>query len=78
MSSIDGFIEFTVVDASNPVRKDAAILFGSNFSSNRVFYRDSTIDAAGAEIAFNYQSNSWYRLVIEGSATQNIRAFVFQ
>jgi Bacterial Ig domain/Immunoglobulin domain len=73
-TSIDGFMEIWVLDAANSNRYDIVSLFGGSRSADRRFFVGSSIDGVYSSPSFNYQSNTWYRLVLEGDVAQNLRA----
>lgn len=74
--SIDGFIELSILDAATPTRIDSVNLFGSASSTQRYFNADSNIDPSANNYTMNYENNTWYRLIIEGSAAEDIRGYV--
>lgn len=71
-TGIDGMIELSLVDVSNPTRIDTAALFGSFGSAARLLQAESTIDGNYHESNFDYQNDTWYRLQISGSLTSPI------
>jgi len=66
-TSIDGFIELWILDAANSNRFDIFGLFGSSYSTSLRYFLGSTIDNVYQNPVFNYQNDTWYRLVISGS-----------
>src|SRR5579862_3443152 len=73
-TSIDGCIELWLLDAANSNRCDIVGLFGSWYSTSPRFMTGSTIDQSYFVPNFAYQNNTWYRLILEGSTNENIRA----
>jgi hypothetical protein len=73
-TSIDAFLEIGILDAANTTRNDILSPYGGNFSSTRIFAAGSSIDNVYRDTLFNYQNNTWYRLVLEGDPGQNLRA----
>ena len=76
-ASIDGFIEVWILDVANSNRFDIAGLFGASFSTDRRVYAGSAIDGSYTNPVFNYQNDTWYRLVLEGGTNENIRASLY-
>ncbi len=72
--SIDGFIELWILDTANSNRFDIAGLFGSYYSTDLKFFAGGSIDGSYTNPAFDYQNDTWYRLVLEGGTNENIRA----
>ena len=72
-TSIDDFIEVWILDPTNPNRYDMVSLFGAAYSTQPQFAVGSSIDNSFGSQAFNYQNNTWYRLVIQDLPGQNIR-----
>src|ERR1019366_9209714 len=75
-TSIDGFIEIWILDAANSNRFDVISPFGGNFGSTHVLFAGSSIDNSYNTLPFNYQNNTWYRLVISAMPGQGVRAAV--
>jgi hypothetical protein len=75
-TSIDDFLEIWVMDASNNARHDLVSPFGGAYSSERRFFVGSSIDNSYVQQPFNYQDNTWYRLVLEGAPGENLRASI--
>jgi hypothetical protein len=73
-TSIDGCIELWLLDAANSNRCDIVGLFGSYFDASPRFMTGSEIDQTYFVPDFSYQNNTWYRLVLQGSTNENIRA----
>jgi len=72
-TSIDDFIEVWVLDPTNPNRYDMVSLFGANYSTQPQFAVGSSIDNTFGSHFYNYQNNTWYRLVVQDLPGQNIR-----
>jgi hypothetical protein len=73
-TSIDSFLEIGIIDAANNSRYDITSPYGGAFSSSRRFAAGSSIDNSFSHTFFNYQNDTWYRMVLEGDPGQNIRA----
>jgi hypothetical protein len=73
-NSIDAFLEIGILDAANNSRYDITSPYGGDFSSSRRFTAGSSIDNSYNHAFFNYQDNTWYRMVLEGDPGQNLRA----
>jgi hypothetical protein len=72
-TSIDDFIEVWILDPTNPNRYDMVTLFGAAYAANPDFTVGSSIDGTYSTRSYNYQNNTWYRLVIQDLPGQNIR-----
>jgi hypothetical protein len=75
-SSIDGFLEIWILDAANSNRFDFACLFGGWYGTDRRFAGGSSIDGTTFEPVYSFADNAYYRLVIEGSSSENIHALL--
>lgn len=75
-TSIDAFIEIWVMDASDPTRYDIVSPFGSNSSTDLRFDAGSSITGFATDQSFQYQNNTWYRLVLHGATNENVRAAI--
>jgi hypothetical protein len=73
-TSIDAFLEIGILDAVNTSHYDITSPYGGVFSSSRRFAAGSSIDNSYHDSLYNYQNNTWYRLVLEGDPGQNLRA----
>jgi hypothetical protein len=73
-TSIDGFLEVGLLDASNNGRYDLIGPFGGSGGTDRQFTTGSSIDNVYTAPRYNYQDNTWYRLVLDAAPGQNIRA----
>jgi hypothetical protein len=69
-TSIDAFLEIGLLDPANNNRYDLVSPFGGSRSTDRRFTTESGIDNAGSSDPFNYQNNTWYRLMIQGTSGQ--------
>ncbi len=65
--SSGGFIEIWILDAANPNRYDVMSPFGNSV------YMGSSIENNYSAAPFNYQSNTWYRLVISADPGKGVR-----
>jgi hypothetical protein len=77
-SGFDFLIEGWLIDAANQNRYDVASPYAQIFGTDRRFLTRSSIDndQVNSE-SFGFQNNTWYRLVVQGRAGQNIRGSVF-
>jgi len=75
-TSIDGFIEIWIVNATNSSQYDIISPFGGWYDASPYFFVGSTVDNNFTQTPISYGSNTWYRLVLEGSQGQNIRAAI--
>jgi hypothetical protein len=75
-SSIDGFIEIWIMDAANSNRYDVVSPFGGNYDNGTYFFAGSSIDNNYVNPSFTYSSYTWYRLVLQSSPGNNIRASI--
>jgi hypothetical protein len=73
-TSIDAFLEIGIIDASDNTRYDITSPYGGQFSSSRRFAAGSSIDNSFNHTFFNYQNDTWYRMVLEGDPGVNLRA----
>ncbi len=73
-SSIDGFVEIWIMDATNSSRYDIVSPFGGGFGSDFYVFFGSSIDNSYTHTSFSYSDNTWYRLVLQCAPGQNIRA----
>ncbi len=73
-TSIDACIEIWILDATDPTRYDIVSLFGGSYGSDRRFRAGSSISGGSSDQAVAYQDNNFYRLVLQGNSTNNIRA----
>jgi hypothetical protein len=76
-TSIDSFIECWLIDAGDPFRFVFAGPHGQGYGTSRQFRSGGSIDNQYKTQFINYADNNWYRLVIDGSPGQNIRASLF-
>jgi hypothetical protein len=73
-SSVDAFIEVWVLDATNFYHYDLVSLFGNSYATQPTFEAASSISGFRNSQSAGYQNNHYYRLVLRGGPTQNIRA----
>ena len=76
-TGIDELMEMWLLDADNIERHDFVALLTPSFGVGRDFTGVSTITGAGTDVSFPFENNTWYRLVIRGSATQELRASLY-
>lgn len=73
-TSIDGFIEIWIINATNSSLYDIISPFGGWYDAAPYFFVGSTIDSSYTQTPISYSNNTWYRLVLQGAPGQNIRA----
>ncbi len=71
--SSGGFIEIWLLDPTNPTRFDLMSPFGGAPGPGNVVYMGSSFEGSYNSRPFNYQNNTWYRLVISAAPGQGIR-----
>ncbi len=72
-TSIDGYFEIWVMNATNENLYDIVSPFSGGFGSSFYAFFGSSIDNYYSNTPYNYTSNTWYRLVIQCLPGQNIR-----
>ncbi len=75
-NSIDGFIEIWVIDAANSNRFDVVAPDNGAYGAVHLLVAGSSIDNSYNELPFNFQNNTWYRLVLSAAPNQGVRAAV--
>jgi len=75
-TSIDGFLEMWIIDATNSSRYDIVSPFGGWYSTSPYFFVGSTIDGTYMESRLADTNNTWYRLVLQGTPGQNMQALL--
>jgi len=78
LTGIDQLIELWILDAHDLNRYDKATVFSWEYGKRRMFVANSTISNYGVEAPFSFKDNTWYRLIITGSAIQSVRASVYE
>lgn len=76
-TSIDNLMEAWIIDADNLNRFDFAMTVAWALGGARDFRSGGTIDNSYLAQQYPFQSNTWYRLVFTGAASQNVRASLF-
>jgi hypothetical protein len=76
-TGIDELIELWLLDPDNLERHDFVALLAPGFGEGRDFTGASTITGAGVDVPFQFANNTWYRMVIRGSATEEVRASIY-
>jgi hypothetical protein len=76
-TGIDELLEIWLLDANNPDNYDIVALSTPNFGSSRIFTASTSITNAGLDTAFHFDQNTWYRMVISGSPTKEVRASIY-
>lgn len=76
-TGIDQLIELWLTDGYSDTLYDFAAVTSAGYGANRFFTAESSISGSGGEQPFQFADNTWYRLVIKGSTTQNLRAVVY-
>lgn len=77
-TGIDELLEIWLLDAGNPGNYDIVALSAPNFGTARVFTSWSSITNTGIDTNFAFENDTWYRLVIRGSRTQNLRGSLYR
>lgn len=77
-TGIDELLEIWLLDAGNSANYDIAALSAPGFGVGRVFTSWSSISNTGLDTDFAFSDNTWYRLVIRGSKTQNLRGSLYR
>ena len=73
--SIDGFLEIWIIDAANSNRFDVVAPDIAFFGATQLFVAGSSIDNAYNQMQFtNFQTNTWYRLVLSAAPNQGVHA----
>jgi subtilisin-like proprotein convertase family protein len=73
-TNVEGCLEIWVLDAVNSNRFDTIALYSANYGATRTVLAGSSIDHTHYEPAFNFQNNTWYRLVLSAAPYQGVRA----
>ena len=75
-TGIDELLEIWFIDAHDPQRFDFVGLSTPNFGRDRIFTSMSSPNLDGLDTHFDFQSDTWYRMVLEGSPSGNVRASI--
>ncbi|HUA66415.1 MAG TPA: immunoglobulin domain-containing protein [Alphaproteobacteria bacterium] len=73
-TSIDGFFEIWIMNATNNNLYDIVSPFAGGFGSNPYMFFGSSVDNSFIQGSYAVTSNTWYRLVLQCLPGQNIRA----
>lgn len=78
-TSIDGFMELWLLDATDDTRYDKVSLVTPEYGSGRIFDAVSSVSKYGFDSSsrFTFASNTWYRMVLTGSMTQGVKAAIW-
>jgi hypothetical protein len=76
-TAIDELLEIWLLDAANPANYDIVALTAPDYGRERIFTSGSSISGAGLDTQFPFENNTWYRMVISGSKTQEVRASIY-
>lgn len=76
-TGIDQLLEIWILDSSNPGNYDTVALSAPEFGAARVFTATSVLTSMGVDAEFAFDNNTWYRLVIKGSTTEEVRASLY-
>jgi hypothetical protein len=76
-TSFDAFMEIWILDSSNSNYYDIVSLFAGSYGSDRHFRAGSSISGATFDQAFSFQDNTFYRLVLQGSGTNDVTAALY-
>jgi subtilisin-like proprotein convertase family protein len=74
--SAGGFIELWILDAANTNRYDMVSPFSGTNGSSQALLAGSSIEGSYNTLPFNFQTNTWYRLVLSAPSNQGMRAAV--
>jgi subtilisin-like proprotein convertase family protein len=73
-TNINGFIELWILDAANSNRFDVVSAAAGDAVTPPALLAGSSIDSTYNTLSFNYQTNTWYRLVLSAAPNQSVRA----
>jgi subtilisin-like proprotein convertase family protein len=73
-TNINGFIELWILDAANSNRFDVVSAAAGDAGTPPALLAGSSIDSTYNTLSFNYQTNTWYRLVLSAAPNQSVRA----
>jgi hypothetical protein len=76
-TGIDELLEIWLLDANDPARYDFLSLTTPGFGVDRVFTSGSSITNTGLDTGFFFENNTWYRMIIRGSPTEEVRASIY-
>jgi hypothetical protein len=83
-TSIDNFIEIWLLDSCNQANYDKVNVNAPGFGTQRFFNTSTSITDYGLDtgiepkfLGFTFADNTWYRLVITGSRTAQVRAAIY-
>jgi hypothetical protein len=76
-TGIDELLELWLLDPRNINRYDEVGLSAPGYGTLHVFTAMSSISGSGTDTSFSFANNAWYRMVITGSATQDIQASIY-
>jgi hypothetical protein len=76
-TAIDELLELWLLDANDPSRHDIVALTAPGFGSDRIFTAGSSITNQGLDTWFEFSNDTWYRMVITGSPTQEVTAAIY-
>lgn len=76
-TTFDTSMEIWILDSSNSNRYDIVSLFAGDYGSDRHFRAGSSISGDTFDQPFSFQDNTFYRLVLQGSGTNDITAAVY-
>ena len=76
-TGIDELLELWLLDAHDPERHDLVALSTPGYGVGRVFTAGSSITGQGLDTFFEFSNNTWYRMVIRGSPTEEVTASIY-
>lgn len=76
-TGIDELLELWLIDAENPEQYDIVALSTPGYGSDRIFTAGSSITGQGLDTFFEFSNNTWYRMVITGSTTEEVTASIY-
>ncbi|WP_028997190.1 PEP-CTERM domain protein [Azohydromonas australica] len=75
-TGIDELLEIWFIDATDLQRFDFVGLSTPSFGRDRIFTSMSSPNLDGLDTHFDFQSNTWYRMVLQASPHGNVRASI--
>ena len=74
---IDELFELWTLDPANLSRYDKVALSAPDYGRERIFTAGSSITNIGLDTPFAFSDKTWYRMVITGSQTQEVRLSIY-
>jgi hypothetical protein len=76
-TGIDELLELWLLDPKNINRYDEVGLLAPGYGTEHFFTAMSSISGSGTDAIFSFANNTWYRMMITGSTTQDIQASIY-